>query len=110
MGRIIYGWADEPRTAAPETTLTTTVAAATVETSEDLRNPADGAAATPGDVNHDLKVGAGDARAILRHAAKIELLTGRTALLTADVDGDGLIRAADARLALRIAARLDVGA
>ncbi len=58
-----------------------------------------------GDVNHDGKVTAADARTILRIAAKLETADGQTAE-NADVNNDGAINAADAREALLIAAGL----
>ena len=63
-------------------------------------------AAGSGDVNGDGKVNSTDARAILRHSAKIDLITDETALLNADVNGDEKINSSDARLALRIAAHM----
>ena len=59
-----------------------------------------------GDVNGDGIVTSSDARAILRHAARIETLQDVT---TADVDQNGTVNSADARLALRIAAKIDAG-
>ncbi|MBQ6165565.1 MAG: hypothetical protein IJK23_13925 [Clostridia bacterium] len=60
-----------------------------------------------GDADLDGAVRANDARLILRHAAKVEMLTSQTALILADMDGNEKISAADARLALRVASRLD---
>lgn len=57
-----------------------------------------------GDVDGDGTVTAGDARSILRHAARLELLDD---VFVADVDQDGSVTAADARLALRISCRLE---
>ena len=60
-----------------------------------------------GDADGNGKVTSGDARLILRHAARIETLGEQFAPL-ADLDGDGVVKARDARLALRMAARLDL--
>ncbi len=60
-----------------------------------------------GDVDLNGKVQASDARRILRHAAKLELIADAQALPLADVDGNGKIAAADARLALRMASKMD---
>ena len=60
-----------------------------------------------GDADLDGAVRANDARLILRHAAKVEMLTSQTALILADMDGNEKISAADARLALRVASRLE---
>ncbi len=62
---------------------------------------------TLGDVDGNGKVQAIDARMILRHAAKVETLSGEPTLLCADVNDDGKINATDARRALRIASKLD---
>ena len=59
-----------------------------------------------GDVNHDGKVTAADARKILRIAAKLETADGQTAE-NADVNNDGEITAQDARLALLKAAGVE---
>lgn len=59
-----------------------------------------------GDANNDGKVTAADARLILRHSAKIELLPDTVHHL-ADVNGDGKINASDARIALRMASKLE---
>ena len=56
-----------------------------------------------GDVNSDQKVDPYDARAILRHAVELELITNQLSLLYADMDFDGEITPEDARLALRTA-------
>ena len=64
-------------------------------------------AAYLGDADNDGKVKAGDARTILRHAAKIELISDEACLKLSDVDGNGKIAAADARLALRMASKID---
>lgn len=60
-----------------------------------------------GDANLNGKVQASDARSILRHAAKIELITDEKALALCDVDGNGKVNASDARLALRMASKMD---
>ena len=60
-----------------------------------------------GDINDDGVVSAADARAALRHAVALELITGTEDLLYADVDFDGTINAADARLILRMAVGID---
>ncbi len=60
-----------------------------------------------GDTNLDTAITAADARLILRHASKVELLEG-TALKNADANKDGFITAADARLVLRVAAGIDL--
>lgn len=59
-----------------------------------------------GDADLDGKITASDARAILRHSAGLEMLSG-TALFAADRDGDGAIDAGDARLTLRAAVGLE---
>lgn len=59
-----------------------------------------------GDVDANQSVTTADARAILRHAVKIENLA-ESSLLAADVNQDGNITSADARGALRVAVRLD---
>ncbi|MBQ7962812.1 MAG: Ig-like domain-containing protein [Clostridia bacterium] len=59
-----------------------------------------------GDANNDGKVTAADARLILRHSAKIEILP-ETVHHLADVNGDGKINASDARIALRMASKLE---
>ena len=59
-----------------------------------------------GDADGNGKVTAADARAILRHAARLQMLDEAYAPLC-DVDSDGKIKAADARYALRMAARLE---
>ena len=67
----------------------------------------DASEVTLGDADGDGKVRSSDARMILRHAAKVETLSGKLTLFVADVDGDGRVKAMDARLALRMASRLD---
>ena len=52
------------------------------------------------------KYTASDARLVLRHAAKLELLSEEQQKY-ADVDANGRITAADARLVLRVAAKID---
>lgn len=63
------------------------------------------AAPALGDVDSNGKVTAKDARMILRHAAKLEMLDD-SLLPVADVNGDDKITAADARLVLRYASKL----
>lgn len=63
-------------------------------------------AALFGDVTHDNKINSQDARVVLRHAAKLELLS-EDDLKQADLDGSGKVNSADARIMLRIAAKLD---
>ena len=60
---------------------------------------------TKGDVNVDNSIDAGDALAVLKHAAKLELLKD-VAIDLADVEKDGNIDAADALKILKYAARL----
>lgn len=60
-----------------------------------------------GDIDGNGKIVASDARMVLRHSAKIELLNEEQAE-AADVDANGKITAADARLILRVAAKLDL--
>lgn len=60
-----------------------------------------------GDVNSDQQVDPYDARAILRHAVELELITNQLSLVYADMDFDGSITPADARLALRTAVGLE---
>ncbi len=59
-----------------------------------------------GDVDFDGKIKAGDARAILRHAARLQSLED-LAQKVADADGDGKVKAGDARMVLRAAARIE---
>ncbi len=59
-----------------------------------------------GDADGNGKVTASDARAILRHAARIESINPDYFGL-GDVNGDGSIKSGDARLALRMAAKLE---
>lgn len=61
-----------------------------------------------GDVNNDGKINAGDARALLRHAAKLNLLQHEDDLRAADINADGKINSVDARKALRHAAKLEL--
>ena len=63
------------------------------------------AAPALGDVDSDGRISAKDARTILRHAAKLEMLDD-SLLPTADVNGDDKVTAADARLVLRYASKL----
>lgn len=64
------------------------------------------AAAYYGDVDLDGNVTASDARKVLRHSAKIQLLDD-SLFTRADVNRDKNINASDARLVLRVAAKLD---
>ncbi len=65
-------------------------------------------AALPGDAVHDNVITAGDARYVLRVAAKLEDVSDdKEILFVADITGDNKIAADDARLILRIAAKLD---
>ena len=64
------------------------------------------AAAYYGDVDLDGNVTASDARKVLRHSAKIQLLD-ESLFTRADVNLDKTINASDARLVLRVAAKLD---
>ena len=59
-----------------------------------------------GDVDIDGRVTASDARKVLRHSAKIQLLDD-SLFTRADVNLDKKINASDARLILRVAAKLD---
>jgi len=63
------------------------------------------ASVTLGDVNNDNSINATDALAVLKHAAKIEILTG-DALEAADVIDIGTINAEDALQILKKAAKL----
>ena len=65
-----------------------------------------GAAAYYGDIDMDGNVSASDARKVLRHSAKIQLLDD-SLFARADVNLDEKITASDARLILRVAAKLD---
>lgn len=65
-----------------------------------------GAAAYYGDIDMDGNVSASDARKVLRHSAKIQLLDD-SLFARADVNLDKKITASDARLILRVAAKLD---
>lgn len=64
------------------------------------------AAAYYGDIDMDGNVSASDARKVLRHSAKIQLLDD-SLFARADVNLDKKITASDARLILRVAAKLD---
>ncbi|MBQ8210102.1 MAG: dockerin type I repeat-containing protein [Clostridia bacterium] len=66
----------------------------------------DDATYSMGDVNGDGEVTAADARLILRHSARLEILYLEQYLL-ADYNDDGRVTAADARLALRKSAGLE---
>ncbi len=70
----------------------------------DAPAPAEGA--QPGDADGDGWMTSGDARAILRQAAKLEFLPDEF-LTAADLDGDDYVKAKDARMALRRCALLD---
>ena len=59
-----------------------------------------------GDVNIDNVIDAEDALLVLKHAAKLEILTG-DALSSADVTDDGNIDASDALEILKTAARIN---
>ncbi len=63
-------------------------------------------AVSPGDVNNDGFVTAGDARLVLRHSAGLEKLAD-SFLSVADVNKDGKVNAFDARGVLRRAANLE---
>lgn len=69
---------------------------ATIHFAEDVR----------GDVNSDRFVNATDALVILRHAVRIDELTGQT-LEKADVNADGFVNSSDALVVLRIAVGLE---
>ena len=63
---------------------------------------ASSAAAIPGDVNGDGKVGSDDARLTLRASVRLEnIAKGSDAFTAADVDRDGEIKSDDARYVLR---------
>ena len=98
-----------PTTEAPTTEAPTTEAPTTEAptTEAPTTEPSGGIEVYLGDADLDGRVKATDARKILRHAAKLELLTDPMAIFVADVDQDGKIKAGDARLALRMASRLD---
>ncbi len=59
-----------------------------------------------GDVDNNQKITASDARKVLRHSAKLELLADDV-LDRADVNFDEKINASDARMILRVSAKLD---
>ncbi len=59
-----------------------------------------------GDIDRNGVISAKDARIVLRHSAKIELMD-ETAQALSDVNGDGVINAADARKILRCAAKIE---
>lgn len=59
-----------------------------------------------GDFDTDGKVSAGDARMILRVAARLEKITDPEMLFRIDVDNNRVVNSADARIALRTAARM----
>lgn len=107
---------EEPMTAtttteAPTTAAHTTVAPTATELPTTTEPPTTTEQPTKtgllGDADNDGKVTAGDARRILRHAAKIELETDEFLLKLMDTDQSGSIKASDARLALRMASRLE---
>ncbi len=60
-----------------------------------------------GDVDRNGSIAAKDARLVLRHSAKLELMdeSGRA---LADVNNDGIINASDARKILRCAAKIEI--
>jgi len=60
-----------------------------------------------GDIDDDKKVTATDARAALRHAVGLDIITASNDQIYSDVDFDGDITAADARFILRMAIGLD---
>lgn len=60
-----------------------------------------------GDINDNGSVDAADARAALRHAVGLDVITSSEDQLYADVDFDGAITTADARLILRMAVGQD---
>lgn len=60
-----------------------------------------------GDIDDDKMVTASDARAALRHAVQLDMITASNDQIYADVNFDGEITAADARLILRMAVGLD---
>ncbi len=64
-------------------------------------------ALSTGDIDGNGRWTAMDARMVLRHSAKMELLNEEQQK-AADVDANGRITAADARLVLRVAAKIDV--
>ena len=57
-------------------------------------------------MDFDGRVKSGDARLVLRNAAKIEPFS-ELQLAVADADGDGKIKAGDARTILRAAAKIE---
>ncbi|MBR5233733.1 MAG: hypothetical protein IKW03_05955 [Clostridia bacterium] len=59
-----------------------------------------------GDVDRNGSVSARDARIVLRHSAKLELMDDSATVL-ADVNKDGIINASDARRILRCAAKIE---
>lgn len=66
---------------------------------------ADGEQPIMGDVDGNGRITAADARAILRHSAKLPA-TGNFDPLCADTDANGTVNAADARTTLRVSAKL----
>ncbi|MBQ7638000.1 MAG: dockerin type I repeat-containing protein [Clostridia bacterium] len=60
-----------------------------------------------GDIDDDKAVTASDARAALRHAVKLDLITASNDQIYGDVDFDGQITSSDARLILRMAVGLE---
>lgn len=69
--------------------------------------PIDEPKVTLGDVDGNGKVNASDARKILRHSAKLELLDD-AGIAAADVDGNNKVNASDARKVLRHSAKLEL--
>lgn len=60
-----------------------------------------------GDVNNDGRVSTADARAILRHALKLTLITNESDFKAGDVNKDSKLTSSDSRTVLRAAMHLD---
>lgn len=60
-----------------------------------------------GDVNNDGKISSTDARIVLRHALKLNLISDSSDLKAADVNKDNKITSADARFVLRAALKIE---
>ena len=60
-----------------------------------------------GDANNDGKVNSADARTVLRHASKLDLLENDEDLRAADVNADGRVNSKDARSILRASAKIE---